>query len=90
MDMSVRLVRDAGFGGKSNGELLALAEPLFDVLITIDQNMPHQQNLKGRAIAILILCARSNDISDLEPLVPNALVVLKTISHGQILEITTQ
>ena len=28
-------VRDAGFSGKENGELLALAEEHFDVLVTI-------------------------------------------------------
>jgi hypothetical protein len=76
--------------GKSNGELLTAAEPLFDVLSTIDKNIPHQQNLKGRNIAILVLCARSNDISDLSPLVPNVLAALKTIISGQIIEITLQ
>jgi predicted nuclease of predicted toxin-antitoxin system len=83
-------VHEAGFGGKSNGELLTAAEPLFDVLITIDRNISHQQNLKGRNIAILVLCARSNDISDLSPLVPNVLAALKTIISGQIIEITLQ
>jgi hypothetical protein len=34
----------AGFAGKSNGSLLRLAEADgFDVLITIDQNLAHQQ-----------------------------------------------
>jgi len=82
--------REAGFEGKTNGELLASAELLFDVLITIDQNIPHQQNLRNRPIAILILCAKSNDISDLSPLIPSALEALKMISPGQIVGITTQ
>jgi predicted nuclease of predicted toxin-antitoxin system len=34
-------VRDAGFGGKTNGELLTLAESRFDVLVTIDKNIRH-------------------------------------------------
>ncbi|HEX3093979.1 MAG TPA: hypothetical protein VHW72_15200 [Candidatus Angelobacter sp.] len=33
-----KTAREAGFDGKTNGELLALAEPLFDALITIDRN----------------------------------------------------
>ena len=41
-------VRDAGYSGKGNGELLTLAEKNFDVFITIDQNIRHQQNLVGR------------------------------------------
>ena len=35
-------VREMGWSGKKNGELLALAEKQFDVLITIDQAMPGQ------------------------------------------------
>jgi hypothetical protein len=29
-----------GWSGKKNGELLALADPLFDVLLTLDKNLP--------------------------------------------------
>jgi predicted nuclease of predicted toxin-antitoxin system len=36
-------VQDAGFGGKENGELLAVAEGHFDVLVTIDKNIRYQQ-----------------------------------------------
>jgi len=41
-------VRDAGFSGKENGELIALAEKQFEV--TIDTNIRHQQNITGRNI----------------------------------------
>ncbi len=41
---------------KKNGELLALAEAAgFGLLVTTDQNLRHQQNLRGRKISILIL-----------------------------------
>lgn len=38
-----------------NGALLAAAEMQFDVFVTTDQNLRHQQNLSGRQLAILIL-----------------------------------
>lgn len=53
--------REAGFGGMTNGKLLAQAELLFDVLVTIDRNIRHQQNLAERNIAILVLCVFSNE-----------------------------
>lgn len=81
-------VREAGFAGKTNGELLALAEFRFDVLITIDRNIRYQQNLTGRNIAILVLCARSNDISDIAPLVSQALTALRAITPSQVVDIT--
>jgi hypothetical protein len=44
-------VPEAGFAGKTNGELLALAEAGFDVFITLDRGFAYQQNLAGRKIA---------------------------------------
>jgi len=56
---------------KKNDELLALADALFDVLLTLDKNLPYQQNLDTKRIAMLIVRARSNRIQDLLPVVPN-------------------
>ena len=36
----VATVSDAGWAGKSNGELLGLAADDFDVFVTVDQNLP--------------------------------------------------
>ena len=39
-----------------NGELLTAAEAAaFDVLVTSDQNIPQQQNLVGRRLALVVL-----------------------------------
>ena len=39
-----------------NGELLEAAEAAgFEVLVTCDQNIRHQQNLSGRALALVVL-----------------------------------
>jgi predicted nuclease of predicted toxin-antitoxin system len=48
-------VQEAGWSGKENGELLALADASFDVVVTIDRNLRYQQNLSGRRIALLIV-----------------------------------
>src|SRR5437660_12310737 len=65
-------VRDAGFSGKENGALLALAEGHFDVLVTIDRNIRYQQKMTGRNIAILIIRPASYDMDDIQTHVPNA------------------
>lgn len=61
-------VQGASWSGKSNGELLGLAETGFDVFVTLDTNLRYQQNLKGRRIAIVFLLAPSNRLKDLVPL----------------------
>ncbi len=80
-------VRDAGLSGKENGELIALAEKKFDILITIDKNIRYQQNITGRNIAILIIRVASNDLDDIRPHIPQALAALKTTKPGQIVEV---
>ena len=53
---TVTKAKDAGWDRLVNGELLKAAEEAgFEVLITTDKNMVTQQNLKGRAIAIVVL-----------------------------------
>jgi hypothetical protein len=44
----------------TNGELLAAAtEAGFEVLVTTDQNLRYQQNLKDRKIAVVVLMSAS-------------------------------
>jgi hypothetical protein len=52
----VRTAAQQGWDTLKNGELLAAAEADgFDVLLTTDKNMPYQQNLAGRKIAVVVL-----------------------------------
>jgi hypothetical protein len=52
----VTKAKDAGWDRLVNGELLKAAEEAgFEVLLTNDKNIAAQQNLKGRAIAIVVL-----------------------------------
>jgi hypothetical protein len=81
-------VAEAGFAGKANGELMALAEQAgWQVLLTIDRGMPYQQNLMGRTIALAIVRSRSNRMSDLLYHVPEILNVLRSIGPGEAAQI---
>ena len=52
----VSTAQNMGWGGISNGELLQRGEQAgFDLFIVADKNLRHQQNLKGRKLAILEL-----------------------------------
>ncbi len=82
-----RTVPEMGWSGKQNGALLLLAEKEFDVLVTVDQGIEYEQNLKNRKIALLVLTARSNQIEDLAPIIPTALAALRGIQSGQIVRV---
>ena len=80
-------VREAGFGSKKNGELVALADGKWDVLLTSDRNMKHQLNMAGPMISILVILATSNRLPDLLPFVPACAKRLLSIQAGQVVEI---
>ena len=55
-DHTVQSAKSCGWDTLSNGELLAAAEAAgFEVLVTSDKNIRHQQNLTRRVIAIVVL-----------------------------------
>jgi len=82
--ISCETVREAGWSGKENGELSSLAQQQYQVLVTIDRNIRHQQNLAGRKISILIIRTVSNDYEDIRHHIPAAVAALKTIRPGQV------
>jgi hypothetical protein len=81
---TVKSVPLCGLGGLKNGALLAEAEKQFDVLITMDSNMVHQQNLSKFSIALVVLKARSNRLADTRPLMPQVLLVLPNLRPGAV------
>lgn len=80
----VHTVEEAGFKGLENGNLLRAASGAYDVLITVDRNLPYQQNLTGLEIAVLILSAKRNSYVRLRPLMPKALSALKTLKPREV------
>ena len=65
--VDVVTVRERGWDSKKNGELLILAEKEFDILLTTDRGIPHQQDLSRFDLEVVVLSAKSNRLSDLEP-----------------------
>jgi|ERR1035437_774256 predicted nuclease of predicted toxin-antitoxin system len=77
-----------GLTGLANGALLAAADRAgFEVLITLDQNMPDQQTLRGRSISLLVLRARTTNLDDLLVLLPDLLKVLEILRPGEVVRI---
>lgn len=84
---AVRTVREHGWASKLDGSLVREAETEFDVLVTVDRNLVHQQNLSGIRLAIIVLVSYSNNIRVLRLLVPELVEALHTIHPGQVVHI---
>lgn len=87
-DHECQTARFAKFAGLKNGALLDAAEAAgFDVLVTVDQNIASQQNLAGRRICLIVLCAPTNRLRGLERWVPAAKAAISSIRAGQMVRI---
>jgi predicted nuclease of predicted toxin-antitoxin system len=84
----VHTIEDAGFKGLKNGRLLTAAAGIYDIIITVDQNMPYQQNIQGLQIAVVVLAAKRNSYVRLKPLLPRAVAAIEVIQPGQIITIS--
>ena len=55
-DHSVMTAKEMGWAELTNGILLQVAEAEgFEIMVTCDQNLSYQQNLKGRKLAVVVL-----------------------------------
>lgn len=79
---SVESVPLIGWAGLKNGALLTEAGKRFDVLLTMDSNMVHQQDLVRFRIAVIALQAPSNRLAGTRPLMPKVLLLLPGIKPG--------
>lgn len=73
----VSTVTYAGWSGRRNGVLLGLAAAAdFDVLVTCDRNIEHQQNISELGLAIVVLAVQDTRLPTVLPLVPDILAAL--------------
>jgi len=54
------------------------------VFVTMDQNLPHQQNLAAIGMAVVLVRAKSNRLVDLRPLVPAILAAVAVVRAGEV------
>ena len=83
-DFDVMTIPERGWSGKRNGELLRLAEMEFDAILTTDKGIPHQQNLTGLELTVVLLRAKSNSYEDLAPLMEEAVASLNHAVPGTV------
>lgn len=82
-------VRDKKWLGKKNGELLRLViGDGFDVFVTVDRNLPYQQNLELLPFKIVILCAKNNRRETLRNLLPKLFETLLVNGNASLIEVS--
>ena len=83
----VTTVPKQGWSGKKNGELLRLAQADFDVFVTLDKSLEHQQNIVTYPICVLVLHAVNSRYETLAPFVSQIRERLSMAKAGAILHV---
>ncbi|TAG22346.1 MAG: hypothetical protein EAZ32_03360 [Cytophagia bacterium] len=72
-------VSDKNWQGKKNGDLLrSMIADGFDVLLTVDKNLAHQQNFDKYPIAVLVVDTHDNSYQSLMEFMPQINDALST------------
>ena len=85
----IKTAYEMGWNTLKNGKLLDAAQVDFDVLLTVDQNIRHQQSMVGRSLALIVLVASDNKTATLLPLIAQLLTLLPTVESGRVYQIPT-
>lgn len=89
IEYEVKTVRDMGWLGKKNGELLGLMVfNGFDYFVTVDRNLGYQQNPDRFSITIFVLVGVNNKRETLQKLVDKIKIRIKVGNLQKVNEIT--
>ena len=79
-----KTVKQLGWTNVRNGALLRLASAEFDVFVTVDTNLPYQQNIAAFDIGVIILRGRTTRLPDLRELLVPLHEALATVARTEV------
>ena len=85
----VKTVAQTGWRSTDDGPLLVLAQQQFDVFVTIDRNLEHQQNLKKFSLRFVVVQVRSNEITSYLPLFAQLNEAAESVHAGQVIHVVS-
>ena len=88
-NFEILTVKDMGWLGKKNGELLGLATfNDFDIFLTLDKNLKHQQSIHKFDLKFIVLLALDNKHQTLQLYIDKVKALLANSNIPKISEIT--
>ena len=84
----IRTAQEEGWSSFKNGALLSRATGAFDVLVTIDQNLRHQQNVARLTFGVVVIEAPDTRLVHLRPLVPKIRKAITEVLPGEVIVVT--
>jgi hypothetical protein len=83
----VQTVQRQGWSGLKNGQLLRQASSSFDVFITGDQGIEHQQNLSELSIRLVVVAGKNNRVETFVALAPRIAEAIDAATPGRVVHV---
>ncbi len=83
-EFEIRTVQEEGWSSVQNGELLRRASETFDVLVTADQRLQHQQNLPRFQIGVVVIAAQDTRLPSIRSLLPKLRDAIGNVNPGAV------
>jgi len=88
-EFAIRTVQEEGWAGLENGHLLRRASETFQVLVTADKRMRHQQNVAQFAIGIVVIDTFDTRLRNLRTFLPQLRAAIEAVAFGTVVLIPT-
>ena len=83
----IRTAQEESFSGFKNGELLGRVSTLFQVLVTLDQGMQYQQNLRQFDLGLVVIDIPDTRLEFIRELLPEIRDAIQRVSPGEVIVI---
>jgi predicted nuclease of predicted toxin-antitoxin system len=83
----VETVQERGWRNLDDGPLLVMVQGNFDVLVTIDQGIEYQHNLKHLDFGIVVVHVRENRLEHYRPIFRAMLRAVEEVGRGRVLHV---
>ena len=83
-EFAIRTVQEEGWSAVKNGELLRLSSATFDVLLTADKRIRHQQNIAQYDIGVVIIATRDARLPRLQEVLDELRAAIRDVVPGTV------
>ena len=84
LDHQPATVHDQGWGAFEDGALLAAAQEVFEVLVTIDRKLEFQQNVAKFGIGVVIVRVPKNQLRYYQVIREELLLAIEKVRPGEV------
>jgi hypothetical protein len=84
-EFQIRTVQEEGWSSVKNGALLRCSSPTFDVFVTADKRLRHQQNISQYQIGVVVLGTFDVRLPRLQQILPELRVAIRDVQPGMVI-----